>query len=537
MIRFVSRRLLAMIPTLFGISLVTFVVLNLSMNRATPTAEVARVRTSLLGGRGVDERSYFTDRHLPLFVNFSISDARTHAMAEIERLDDVRAAPQAKRALIRIGGAWLPYMIPMLELGTPRQKAELLDALGQVAVRMGLEEAISSSHDPITFWQRYWKIYRADFKPVRAGRLVRRVLRRSDPLAESELYGLDTFALPQLIEALEEPVSTPALARVVDIIVKMTGINDPLPPDASVEQRNAVCKRWQDWWFKRYDKYTVFDGASRLAGFVTETRYYRWLMRIVTFDFGTSTRDGRPVLEKLMRRLPVTLLLSILGLLFAYALAVPIGILSAVRRGGVFDRTMNLVVYILYSLPTFWLAVILIRFAAGADYLDLFPAQGISSSFSESWPLWRRALDTAHHLVLPIICLSSVSLAMLARYQRVGMIQVINLDYMRAARAKGLSERQALIRHGLRNGVIPVITMLGLQIPYLVSGSVIVERIFGIQGMGYETIEAIRAQDQPWLMAVVTVTAVMTMIGVVAADAIHAAIDPRVTPGEGGLKG
>ena len=166
----------------------------------------------------------------------------------------------------------------------------------------------------------------------------------------------------------------------------------------------------------------------------------------------------------------------------------------------------------------------------------LTPAQGLSSPFSEGWPIWRRVVDTAHHLVLPVICLSSVSLAMLARYQRVGMIQVINLDYMRAARAKGLSRVRAILRHGLRNGVIPVITMLGLQIPYLVSGSVIVERIFGIPGMGYETITALRAHDQPWLMAVVTVTAVMTMIGVVAADAIYAVIDPRITPGEGGTR-
>jgi peptide/nickel transport system permease protein len=141
-----------------------------------------------------------------------------------------------------------------------------------------------------------------------------------------------------------------------------------------------------------------------------------------------------------------------------------------------------------------------------------------------------------YHLVLPVFCLSFVPMAMLARYQRVGMSQVIDLDFMRTARAKGLSRIQVIFRHGLRNGVIPVVTMLGLQIPSLVSGSVVIESIFGIPGMGYETFQAIRAHDQPWLMAVVTVTAVMTLFGIVMADAVYAFLDPRIVPGERGGK-
>lgn len=536
MTRYVLRRLMAMIPTLLGISLVTFVVLNLSMG--FPNGETIRTgRSSALSySAAFDDRSRFPDRHLPLFFNISIKDARAHALEELEKLKDPRQAQHARRMLERHGGGWLPYLLPRLESTKDEQRNHLLRALATISKRIGLDARLAAAPDAVQFWTRYWKIHRQDFKPVRAARLVRRVTRSDDPLAAREIYNLDTFCLPQLIDALDESVSHQALIRVVDIIVDITGIDDPVTPHASPAERRAVINRWRGWWSKRYDKYTVFDGGDRFIGAVTETRYFRWVSRIVTFDFGVSTRDGRSILEKLGERLPVTLLLTFLSLLFAYLFAIPIGIISAVRRGGGLDRTMMLIGFVLYSLPTFWLAILLIRFFSSTQYVELFPAQGLVSPFSDGWPMWRRGLDMAHHLVLPVFCLASVSLAMLTRYQRVGMIQVINLDYMRAARAKGLSRGQAIIRHGLRNGIIPVVTMLGLQIPYLVSGSVIVERIFGIQGMGYETIEAIRAQDQPWLMAVVTVTAVMTMIGVVAADAVYALLDPRIAPGSAGGK-
>ena len=205
---------------------------------------------------------------------------------------------------------------------------------------------------------------------------------------------------------------------------------------------------------------------------------------------------------------------------------------SAVRRDGLFDRSTTVILFVLYSLPAFWVAMLALRYLGSSGNLELFPSQGLSTPGSESWPWWQRLGDTAHHLVLPVMTLSFVSVAMLARYQRVGMLRVIETDFMRTARAKGLGRVRAILRHGLRNGVVPVVTMLGLQLPYLVSGSVVVERVFGIPGMGLETFEAIRAGDHAWLTAVVTVTAVLTVIGVVLADVIYALIDPRIVPGQ-----
>ncbi len=529
---YLIRRILAAVPSVIGITLAAFILLNLSMT--FQTAEGLGGDVFAKNSSAFDDRSRYPDYHLPLFINLSIADAGVYARKEIDNLKDPSLETSAKRSLTRAGGAWLPYIIPSIDNASSEQKESLIEVLDTIGARLGVSEILNKADDKAAFWINYWNVYKADFKSVRAGRLINRLIKGKDDLVLREIYSLDTFCLPQLFEVLDNDISRESLERVVEVIVNLTGIDDPVDRYASQEATQAVIDRWKNWWSKRYDRYTSFEGASSLIGAITETRYFRWLSRLVTLDFGVSIRDGLPVTEKLAARLPVTLLLTTLSLMLAYLVAVPIGIISAVRRGALFDRVTMMTIFIFYSLPTFWLAMWLIRLFAGGYGLSIFPAQGLFSFSTEGWSEERRLLDMAHHLVLPVICLASVSAAILARYQREGMIRVIDLDFMRAAQAKGLSRTQAILKHGLRNGIIPVVTMLGLQIPYLVSSSVVVERIFGIPGMGYETFEAILAQDQPWLVAVVTVTAVMTMIGAIVADTIYAALDPRIAPGLGG---
>ncbi|MDJ0761797.1 MAG: ABC transporter permease [Myxococcota bacterium] len=523
MIRYAIWRLLATIPTLIGINLVTFVVLNLSMKSPDPLdAELsgaASGRVRLLG------------LHLPLFINLSIDDARARAQSEIAKLGSDRAFREAERTIAKAGGAWLPYILPRLPNISSHQRERALNALDLVARRIGLNQALSVSLDRAAFWERFWQTHGSDFKPVRAARLVRRLIKREDRLAETELRQLDTFSLPQLMAALDEEIPIASKVRIITLIEDITGLYDPIIPTASQEEQAATLERWRFWWWERKDRYTVFEGYRNITGAFTETRYFKWLERMVTLDFGVSVRDGRPILTKLAERLPVTVTLSLLALLFAYGLAIPLGVVSAVRRGGLFDRATTVALFILYAFPAFWMAALLMRYFAGTGYYDALPAEGLVRSSADLWVWWRRLPDLFWQLFLPVFCLSFVPMAMLTRYQRVGMLQVINLDFMRTARAKGLSRTNVILRHGLRNGVIPVVTMAGLQIPYIVSGSVVIERIFGIPGMGYETFEALKAHDQPWLMAVVTVTAIVTLFGVVAADVVYALIDPRIAPG------
>lgn len=531
MIQYLLYRVLSTIPTLIGISFVTFVILNLAMTSSSePLADAPSPGT--LPGASINTRTHILNPHLPLFLNFSIQDARVRAKKEIEKLEDDRLAPIAKRTIMEAGGAWLPYLITELPSVSQKQSAHLLEALEGIAPRLNLATALNMAPDKKAFWLKYWTAYHSDFKPIRAARLARRLARRQDDLALGELRRLDTFSLPQLMDVLADDIPIEAKARIIEIIQEITQIKDPLYMESEPSEHEAVLKRWSEWWKQRYEMYTVFEGFDALLGTVLETRYFKWVVRLFTLDFGISMRDGRPISEKLRHCFPVTLILSSLALLLAYAFAVPLGIVSAVYRGRLFDRVATVFLFVLYSFPAFWMALLILRYFTDAGGLALFPSQGLHCIGYEEWSWGERMRDAGEHLVLPVICLSIIPMAMLARYQRVGMIQVINLDFMRTARAKGLSPTKVIVKHGLRNGMIPMVTMLGLQIPYVVSGSVVVERIFGIPGMGYETFEAIRSQDQPWLLAAVAVTAILTMLGVVVADGIYAFIDPRIVPGK-----
>ncbi|MBI4342321.1 MAG: ABC transporter permease [Candidatus Omnitrophica bacterium] len=260
-------------------------------------------------------------------------------------------------------------------------------------------------------------------------------------------------------------------------------------------------------------------------------QYLQWLGRLSRLDFGRSFLDDRPVMEKIVERLPITLTINVWSLLLILGLAVPLGVISAVRPGGLFDRLTTVFVFIGYSMPSFWLA--LLCMALFGVTLRWLPVSGVHSLDHESFGLIQRWLDTAWHLLLPISIAAFVSLAGMSRYMRSSMVEVLRQDYIRTARAKGLPERRVLFRHGLRNALLPVITILGLSLPDLIGGSVIAETIFSIPGMGRLFYEAVMARDYPVVMALVTVGAVLTMLGNLLADLGYAYADPRIRVGKG----
>jgi peptide/nickel transport system permease protein len=257
-------------------------------------------------------------------------------------------------------------------------------------------------------------------------------------------------------------------------------------------------------------------------------RYGHWLEHIVTFDFGLSSYDHRPVADKVLEALPNTLMLSGLALLFSYLLAVPLGVLSAVKRGRWIDRALTLGLFLLYSLPSFWVAVVLLLLLGGGRFLELFPLQGLHSRGASGLGTMSWLADLAWHLVLPVFCLTYASLASLSRYTRSSMLEVLRQDYVRTARAKGLSEPVVVLKHALRNAVLPVVTLLGLSLPHLVGGSVVVEQIFGVPGMGRLGFQALATRDYNTVMAVTTLAALLTMVGVLLSDLAYSLLDPRI---------
>lgn len=258
-------------------------------------------------------------------------------------------------------------------------------------------------------------------------------------------------------------------------------------------------------------------------------RYWIWLKRVATLDFGNSYKDHRPVMDKILEVLPVTLQLSVLSIFLSYLLAVPIGVYSAVRQDSLGDRAATIVLFVLYSLPNFWVATLVIVYLGGGDYLDLFPVYGLSSFDAERWPFWRWLADRLWHLVLPVGCLTYGGLASLSRYMRAGMIEVIRQDYILTARAKGLSEKAVVFKHALRNSVIPIVTFLAFLLPAMIGGSVIVESIFSIPGMGKLGFEAVLSRDYPVIMAIATISALLTLVGMLLSDILYVLVDPRIS--------
>ncbi len=257
-------------------------------------------------------------------------------------------------------------------------------------------------------------------------------------------------------------------------------------------------------------------------------QYWLWVKRIATLDFGDSLKFHRPVWDVLKERIPVSIKLALTALILAYIIAIPIGIYSANHQYSNLDRFTTLLLFILYSLPPFWVGTMLIVYLGGGDFLDLFPVFGLSSIGAENLPFWERFWDTAWHLTLPVLCLLYPSLAVLSRYMRTAMLEVIRQDFITTARAKGLSEKVVVLKHALRNSLIPIVTLLAQVLPATIGGSIIVETIFSIPGMGKLVFDAILARDYPVIMAELTIVTFLTLLGILIADILYSVVDPRI---------
>jgi peptide/nickel transport system permease protein len=256
-------------------------------------------------------------------------------------------------------------------------------------------------------------------------------------------------------------------------------------------------------------------------------QYWRWLNRIVRLDFGRSfAPDGRPVLDKIGERLPVTLILNLIEMILILALAVPIGVLSATRQYSSFDKVTTVFVFVGFATPDFWLALLLmILFGVQLGWL---PISGLRSLNWEYLSFWQQQWDFLSHLILPITVATFGGLAGFSRYMRQAMLEVVRQDYIQTARAKGLAEHIVVGKHALRNAMLPIVTILGLSLPGLIGGSVIVEWIFAIPGMGQLMVQAAFERDYPVLMGNLVIVSTLTLWANLMADLAYSVVDPRI---------
>jgi peptide/nickel transport system permease protein len=258
-------------------------------------------------------------------------------------------------------------------------------------------------------------------------------------------------------------------------------------------------------------------------------QYGLWLGRTLRLDFGESFKDGRSVWDKIRERIPLTVTLNGISILVTFMIAIPLGILSAVKTGSIADQVSTVGVFMLYSLPSFWVGTLIIIYVCGDDHLGWFPPAGLHSiEYDPDWPLLWKVRDYLYHLAMPLVVTTYSTFAFLSRVLRASMLEVKSQDYIRTARAKGLPERTVILRHVLRNSIIPIVTNIGLLLPALLGGSVIVETIFSLPGMGYLAYQSVLARDYPVVLALLSVGSGLTLIGILISDLALVAVDPRI---------
>ncbi len=256
-------------------------------------------------------------------------------------------------------------------------------------------------------------------------------------------------------------------------------------------------------------------------------QYHHWLMGVLQLDFGVSYADQRPIGTKIKEALFWTVIINFFSILIVYGLGIYIGVLGASNFGTKKEKILSNFTLILYSLPTFWVGSMFIMIFGA--WLKMFPVSGVQSiANSANWSIFQRLIDWVHHLILPIICMSYSSIAFLSKQMQNAMLETLSLDFIQTAKAKGLNKAKVIWKHAFKNSLFPMLTLFANIFPSMVGGSIIIETIFSLPGMGFLLYQSIYARDYPVMIAVFTLSGFMTILGILFSDILYKKIDPRV---------
>jgi peptide/nickel transport system permease protein len=290
----------------------------------------------------------------------------------------------------------------------------------------------------------------------------------------------------------------------------------------------VLTENWKPWIEQNRDRFE-YTTTEKVGIFFADTRFAKYMANLATLDFGISHVDKQPVIETIGTKVRYTIAMTFSAMLLAFLISVPIGVWSANNQHTFADQMMTTVLLMAFSLPTFLTGLLLLKFFATGDPFDWFPVSGYVGNNPARMTTLTYLKSVGWHLILPVFCLTYRRFAALSRYARSGIVDVIRSDYIRTARAKGLSESMVIIKHAVRNGMIPILTLLGTQLPRLIGGSIVIEIVFGIPGMGDYLLNSIFARDYNALMAMLLISALLTMIGILISDICYAIVDPRIS--------
>lgn len=298
--------------------------------------------------------------------------------------------------------------------------------------------------------------------------------------------------------------------------------------DATPSDMESTAQQWSDWYQANGSDWQYGFG-DKLQILILDTRFAKYWSNLARLNFGVSHVDKRPVLGKVFSKLRYSITLSLSSVFLIYAISLPLGIWSSVKQNTLADRVVTTFLFMLYSLPSFFVAVFMLNLLTRGTPAQWFPTSGFESLDTSQMTTLEYIKDVVWHVTLPIMCSSYAALAALSRYARTGLLDVIRSDFVRTARAKGLPESVVILKHAARNGMIPILTLLASLLPALIGGSVVIEVVFGIPGMGSYLFESINVRDYNAVMAVLLISSGLTLVGMLLSDLSYALVDPRIT--------
>lgn len=592
-----------MIPTLFGVTLVTFLIMQLApgdplkmqlgqggsqgVSGATREAFVHQRRQWKLDKPAILNFRWFRDYSSPArqaALISGVTDAellqRLEAMhgqgkdpellaflrsLGIEAFDAQLSDPVRRKGLVDLirKGVEIQVEETMAEHAV-QAFAKLLDD-PDLHIRIGAIRCLTQctlgdpflytySRDPlpeetdgvVTTWKIWWDRESPNYKPLTPERQkqVTEQFRTlvAEPARSKIIEGIADFTKEDAIflagtlfgdSSLKEKYVASAALR--------QKIGKPLKVDVDVgDSEKAAAPVVANW--KAYVRIheSVYDASfiHRFFWIFTDTQYANSVSKLLRFDFGRSmVKPYDPVGPKILDAALVSAPLMLLSETLIYLFAVPLGVFCAVYRGRIQDRVISLILFVFNSTPSVVLGMTLLTYFCYGTFLKIFPMYGLHSEGYESLSGFARAMDYVWHATLPVVCLTLGSLAGLAMFGRSSMLDIVNQDFIRTARAKGLSEKVVILKHALRNAMIPVITLFSTFIPAMLGGSVIVEVLFGVPGMGRLSFSSIEAKDYNMMMALIYIDAIVVMLSILLSDLLYVLVDPRISFGKSEVDG
>ena len=274
----------------------------------------------------------------------------------------------------------------------------------------------------------------------------------------------------------------------------------------------------------------ILEALKKQYGFdkPIHERYFIWLKNLSTLNFGESFTYEEPVVDVITSKFPVSIQFGILSLIFSYLISIPLGIVKAIKHGSTFDVSTSFILFVFYSIPSFMLAILLIVFLAGGSFFEIFPVGGLFSENYDELNGWEQFIDRVEHFTLPLICYTIGSFTSLTILMKNSIIEEIKKDYIRTARAKGVSEKVVYMKHALRNALIPIVTGLGGFLMVFFAGSLLLETIFQLDGIGLLSYKSILARDYNVIMGLVFIQSALFLVGNILSDIAYVLVDPRI---------